>query len=113
MRAEMSQGFDFRFFMAIEASSFTDNVTNLQVSAFGQRAFAADIKGKLDSLGDDSGQGADLKGDAENLFCIFAIGVFGCQVDDILCQAEFVQGTPFLKKARALPGPHNYSGCLL
>jgi hypothetical protein len=91
MWAEMSQGFDFCFCLAIEASASATGVTDFQVGSLGQSSFAADIKGEFNRLGDDSGKGADLQGDAENLCGLFACGIFDCQVDNILCEAEFVQ----------------------
>lgn len=99
--------------MASEASASAGDMMDMQISPFGQGPFAADIKGELDGLGDDPGKSADFKGDTKNFFGIFAAGVFNCQIDDVLRQAEFVQGTPFSQMG---PGPFEqtyYRGCPL
>ena len=91
VRAQVSEGTYFRFFMTIKAFAPSGDVANIQDSPLCRSPFAADIKGELHSFGDNPGKGADFQGNAENPCGIFACGVLDGQVDDILREAEFVQ----------------------
>ena len=103
MTADMRKSREFCFCLAIEASTSAGDAMDMQSSTFGQGPFAADIKGELDGIGNYPGKSTDSEGDTENFFGIFAAGVFNCQIDDVLRQAEFVQGTPFSQTGPGLP----------